>query len=356
MLAALALAASPDFALRLWNALDTSQGNVVVSPMSIEACLGLLIPGVGPSSKPPLAKTLGTRDLSAYFQKLSGRVQALTHDDETTVSNAGFFAEAPRPSYVAATKESLGATAERLLPDGAGLKQVNGWVDRHTKGRIPKLFDRLDDGTRAVLVNAVTFDGDWSTAFSANATRPMAFHAPTGTHKVPNLRDPKRMLPYAVGKGYRMVVLPYKGDRYRMTLLLPDSGDPAHLLGDDSWRAQSTIYQPVDLALPRFTVRSSPDVQTALAKMGLAPLFSHIDLSPALPGGSHDQIDQIVHRTYVKVDEKGTEAAASTGIAVKRAMPRPQTTAIFHVDRPFAFAVQRTDGGEILFEGVVREP
>lgn len=348
----LATAATPDFATRLWQAIPTDKGNVVVSPTSVEACLALLIPGVGPTSQPPLAKTLGTSVAAfpAFQQDVKKRLTDLTAGPETTISNAGFFAETPRPSYVAAIAKLYGATAERLLPDP--LRQVNGWVNQKTKGRIPKLFDRLDAKTHAVLVNTVTFDGDWSLPFPKEATK----KAPFASRTVDMMHLSKAELFYGEASTYRSVQLRYAGGRYLMTILLPNEGDPAMLLGSDAWRTGPTISRPVDLFLPKFTIRSSPDVQGALGKMGLAPLFKTVDLSPALPSGGGDAISQIVHRTYIKVDEKGTKAAAATGIVMTKAVRIPQPPVVFRVDRPFAFAIQSVQSGEILFQGVIREP
>lgn len=343
----------PDFASQLWQALPKSRGNVVVSPTSIEACLGLLIPAVGASSKPALAQTLGTNvsDLPAYGTKLQNRIKTLTAGGEVNVANAGFFSETPRPTFVAALK-AYGATAERFQ----SLQQVNGWVDEKTKGRIPKLFTRLDPKTHAILVNAVTFDGDWQTAFDPKLTQKAEFKTPGGTKSVDMMRSPKLNGSYAEGHGWKGVELTYKGGHYRMTVMLPDAGDPASIFNDPNWTSVEAQRGTIDLSLPRFTVRSQPDVEQALKAMGLAPLFSRIDLSPALPGGANDNIDQIAHQTWVKVDEKGTQAAAATGVAVSRAAYIPQRTIVFRVDRPFAFAIRQADSGEILFQGVVREP
>jgi serpin B len=348
----LATVATPDFATRLWQATPTGKGNVVISPTSVEACLALLIPAVGPVSQPPLAKTLGITvpAFPTFQQDLKKRLAGLTSGPETTVSNAGFFAEAPRASYVAAIAKLYGATAERLQADP--LKQVNGWVDKKTKGRIPKLFDQLDGRTHAILVNTVTFDGDWSLPFPKEATKKAAF----GGRTVDMMHLAKAELFYSEASAYRSVQLRYAGGRYLMTILLPNAGDPASLLDSDGWRTAPTTSRPVDLFLPKFTIRSSPDVKGALRKMGLAPLFNHIDLSPALPGGGADQISEIVHRTYIKVDEKGTKAAAATGIVMTKAIRIPQPPVVFRVDRPFAFAIQSVQSGEVLFQGVIREP
>lgn len=354
LLAPLLLASGTDFATRLWQDLPAEKGNVVISPASIETCLGLLIPATGISSKPALAQTLGTttEGLEEFQSGLQKRMQSLKSSPEVTLANAGFFADPPRPTYVAAIADGYGATAEKFGPDATG--QVNGWVNRNTKGRIPKLFDQLDARTHAVLVNAVTFDGDWVLPFSAKGTEKAPFTSASGTRSV-DLMHLTAGLTYAEGSGFRMVQLPYKGNHYRMSILLPDAGDPAAVFQTNAWRSLAPAPRSVDLHLPKFAVQCKPDIETSLKKMGLDPLFKRIDLRPALANGGMDSIDQIVHRTYIRVDEAGTEAAASTGIVMFRG-GKPASPLDFRVDRPFAFAIQRVETGEVLFEGVIREP
>lgn len=349
-----------DFSRRLWGAMPTDRGNVVVSPTSLNACLGLLIRAVGPSSRPALAKTLGVApaELEAYEAALQERLRAVTSGDEATVASAGFFAAPPAPAYVAAVAKGFGATAERLKAGDAGLGQVNAWADARTKGRIPRLLEGLPPRTPAVFLNAVTFDGLWETPFSPGNTSKAAFAAPSGSRPVDTMHMKTARLSYAKGAGFQAIALPYQGGRYRMLILLPDAGDPGALLRGDAWRSavDGASEATVDLALPRFTVRSEPNVEAGLKAMGLAPLFSKVDLRPAVPSGAVDRIGAVVQKTFIEVGEKGTKAAAATGIVMTRAIMRPIPSIRFHVDRPFAFVLQHVGSFEPLFEGVVREP
>lgn len=361
MLAFLPAVASPPadaFGARLWNALPADRGNVVVSPISLEACLGLLIPGVGPASRPPLAKTLGVppSTLDAYSSGLQRRLRAVTTGGEATLSNVGFFATPVSAAYQTELTEGYGGTVERLRKGSAGVRQVNDWIDAKTKGRIPSLFERLPPDVSAVLVNAVTFDGRWAVAFPPEETKSAPFKAPGGTKSVPTMHLKGKRFLYARGDGFRMVALPYRGGRYRMTVLLPDWGDPSTLLRSDWRRTWATAREStVDLALPRFAVRSKPDVQRAVEKMGLRPLFANLDFRRAVPSGAVQKIDLVVQRTYVKVGENGVEAAAASGIAMSRSARPLVPSVVFHVDRPFAFLIE-SSSDEILFQGVVREP
>lgn len=354
--ALLAAFATGSFAERLWRALPVDRGNVVVSPTSLDAALGLLAHGLGPSSKPVFAATLGVAPtgLAAYDAALRSRLKALVAGDEATVASAGLFADPPSPGYRAAVREAYGATVDRLT----GLAQVNGWANEHTKGRIPRLLDALPPRASMVLLNAVTFDGLWTMPFSPNDTKKEPFHAPDGDRTVDTMHLKTAELDYAKGAGFQAVALPYQGNRFRMVVLLPDAGDPAALLRSDIWTKAfaKADSQRVDLALPRFTVRAAPGVESALKAMGLSPLFEKIDFRPGVPGGGVDRLGAIVQKAYIEVGEKGTKAAAATAIMGIRAIMRPQSAIPFHVDRPFAFVLQHIATGEPLFEGVIREP
>ena len=351
--ALVAALATGSFADRLWRAMPTDRGNVVVSPTSLDAALGLLAHGLGPSSKPALAATLGVAPsgLGKYDAGLQARLRALVAGDEATVASAAFLADAPAPAYRDAVAKAYEATVERLT----GLKQVNGWANARTKGRIPTLLDKLPGNVSMVLLNAVTFDGLWATPFSPNNTRKEAFHAPEGDRTVDTMHLKGARLAYAKGAGYQVVAMPYEGGRYRMLILLPDAGgDPASLL-KEALQAPAK-EETVDLALPRFSVRSSPDVEGALKAMGLAPLFKKVDFRPGVPNGSVAQLSAVVQKTMIEVGEKGTKAAAATAIVGVRAIMRPVQAISFRVDRPFAFVLQHVGTGEPLFEGVIREP
>ena len=352
----LAATASSSFADRLWRAMPTDRGNVVVSPTSLDAALGLLVPGLGTVSRTPLAATLGIAParLAAYDAALQARLRDLAKGGEATVASAAFFADPPSPGYRAAVEKAYGATVDRLT----GLPQVNGWAAACTKGRIPRLLDALPGRASMVLLNAVTFDGLWTTPFAPNDTRKEPFHSPEGVRPVDTMRLKAASLAYARGAGFQAVELPYEGGRYRMAILLPDAGDPAVLLSGGDWRTALARAETrtVDLALPRFTVRAAPDVETGLKAMGLAPLFARVDFRPGVPGGGVDRLGAVVQRTYLEVGERGTKAAAATAIMGIRAMRRPVEALAFRVDRPFAFVLRHIATDEPLFEGVVREP
>ena len=356
LLAACLLAAPSDgFAERLWRAMPTGRGNVVVSPTSLNAALGLLIQGVGPSSRAPLARTLGTDDLDAYDKALQARLRTIGEGGEAVVANAGFFASLPAPAYAVAVERGYGAGIERLGQDG--LAQINAWTEERTKGRIPRLLESLSPATEAVLVNAVTFDGLWESPFRPMASTHASFASPGGSRSVVMMRSEKANLPYAKGEGFRLVVLPYQGGRYRMTIILPDAGDPARLLNDVAWRgaAEAAKVAEVDLSLPRFKVESAPDVAMGLKTMGLAPFFSRLDFTRAVPQGV-ERLNMVVQKTFVEVDEAGTKAAAATAIGMTKSIRTRPGPLEFRVDRPFAFVIGHVATGEPLFEGVVREP
>jgi serpin B len=212
-----------------------------------------------------------------------------------------------------------------------------------------------------VLLNAVYFLGKWTTAFEPAATRPGPFATAGGPVQVPMMHLRDKRFGLAERDGYRMLRLPYGEDeRYGMEILLPDEDTTlAAVLGDldaAEWRAAvaGLTEQAVDeLALPRFELRWKGGLGEALQGLGMRTAFSPAaDFAPM--SEQAPSLAQVLQKTYIKVDEHGTEAAAVTGGVM--VMSAPATTTTFRVDRPFAFTISDRETGTVLFLGSVADP
>jgi len=241
--------------------------------------------------------------------------------------------------------------------DGA-LARINQWTKEHTKGRIPRLFDSPFGKGGVVLVNTVTFDGKWQTPFDPKRTAKEPFRTADGSQ----IETPMMHLTAVVGiadrAGATAVRLPYAGGKYSMVCILPPEGadvyrfaatlSPAGVASIISKMAPSRM----DVSLPRFAFSSSFDMRPALGQMGLEPLYRGVNLSGIAPELAQGEwISQIVQKTWIKVDEAGTQAAAASGIVATRALRRA-----FVADRPFVFAITSDATGAILFEGIIEHP
>jgi len=302
--------------------------------------------------------------------RVGALLATLADTDEVTLSVAdALWADSGVPfedDYLTYVRRTFGATVKQDdLGSAHAAQAIDAWADKNTKGRIKEIAADLglpNSDAVLVLLNAVYFLGEWTTPFEPGATRPEPFTLPGGERvTVPTMHLMGKSFGYTQRDGYRMLRLPYGEDgRYGMEFLLPDDGTTLSTVLDSldaqQWRAavDSLTEQPIDeLALPRFELRWKGELNEPLQRLGMPTVFSgRADLRPMTPlSGS---LAMVVHKTYIRVDEHGTEAAAITGAVVESAGRLDPT--VFRVDRPFAFTISDQQTGAILFLGSVTDP
>ena len=270
------------------------------------------------------------------------------------------------PAYLDLLAQNYGAGLR--LVDFAGAPEpsrqaINDWVSQQTKDKIKDLFPQgsIDENTRLALVNAIYFKASWLNAFYEDNTSEGIFHLKDGGQvSVPMMVSGSAASYYEQGDGYQAVALPYLGDTTRMVVVLPDEGQfDAFEAGLNAEKIDQILNglsgAEVELTLPKFKIESSFNLSDTLAGMGMADAF---DTSKADFSGMDGQrdlfISQVVHKAFVNVDEKGTEAAAATGVAVGATAIQYPT--VVKVDRPFLFFIYEQKSGTILFTGRVTDP
>lgn len=357
---------------------DPGKG-LVISPASIAIALAMARAGARGETATQMDAVLrglgsdeGATGINALDQALAARSGSFKARDNASHDLALRIANAPFAQRDTAFESSfLDALASRF---GAGVRlvdyktdtegarrQINGWVDDATEKRIPELLTPgiLDALTRLVLVNAIYLKAPWETAFTPDATEPAPFTRLDGsTADVPTM-SLQESFQYADGPGWRAVELPYVGGSLAMTLIVPD--DMAAFeeqLDADSFAALTAALGPheVDLAVPRFEIETKADLAALLGELGM-PLAFDPDRADFSGMTVQEQlfIAHVVHQANISVDEKGTEAAAATGV-VMEATAMPAEVVRMHVDRPFLFALRDLPTGTILFLGRVLDP
>jgi serpin B len=272
----------------------------------------------------------------------------------------GFGKRAILENYV----ERIRSQYDGEVFENATLADVNGWVSRKTKGKIPTILEELDPSTAAVLLNAVHFKGAWASPFNKKLTREAPFHLSSAeTVNVPTMINFLK-LRYMEGPGYRAIRLPFETEELGLVVVLPD--DAAGIGGVSAKLAAGGLSQMlsklrsggstmVDLALPRFQ---------ASYKASLIPYFQDAGMRKAFEFGhgfsrmlaAEAMISKIEHRAVIEASEEGCEASAATAAAfLIRSVPS-ETPVIFHAARPFLFYLEDNATGAILFQGRISDP
>lgn len=245
-------------------------------------------------------------------------------------------------------------------------KLINQWVSDKTETRISDLLPQgsVTSDTRMVLVNAVYFNAAWKNPFLAERTATGAFHQLDGsTGSVPMMNQTEE-LGYAADDFAQAVELPYDGGQVSMVVVLPRGDFKAYESGFDGTRAEAILSslkpRSVQLSLPKFEIKGATfSVKPALQALGMKRAFvgGEADFSGIVsPSVDALFIQDVVHQAFVKVDEKGTEAAAATAVLVGRLSAVQDPPAVVVADHPFLFFVRDIPTGTVLFAGRVAAP
>ncbi len=369
------------FALLRQVAQATPQANVFLSPFSVATALMLVLEGSSGAAHAAIADTLQIGKIppdklaTAVMRQLAVLTQDVAGQPVFSVANALWAAKefTLAPDFVTRLSQRYQAEAATLdFAVPAAADTINDWVSRHTQGRITRIIEAamLARQTALVLVNAVYFKGQWAVEFDESDTRPGSFTLADGSQQtVPLMRRCSRWFGYQRGTGWQAVRLSYQGypRSASMQLFIPDqpTGLAAFLqsLNADSWanwRTAFTQQVEVDLTLPRFRLEWDGDLTPVLRTLGLGPALSpSADFAPmGFPSDMPGFIGQIVHKTYLNVDEKGTEAAGVTAIMMVGAGPpsAPPRRVVLRADQPFFCAIVDDETGTLLFSGAVYKP
>ncbi len=381
------------FGADLYREGATTTANWTISPMSIDVAFGMLRAGARGGTAHQIDHVFGfpatTAPAGSPHPALNALTAQLTSDRPVATTPAspspssssdgqdpgrpappivaianGLFVDQSfesqvQKAFLRALAGQYGASPDLVSFSGpSAVATINAWVDQQTRGRITRLFDHLDPSTRLVLANAVYLKAAWQLPFTEQPTKVGAFTTASGHQVSANLMHQTSGLGYAAGDGWQRVSLPYAGGDLVMRIVVPtrparNVATLARALAAAVQTGTPDATRPVDLTLPRWSSETSIPLAPALSKLGMPLTFGgHADLSGIAPGLS---VSDAIHRANITVDEKGTEAAAVTGIGIATsAIGGPMATV--RADRPFAWAIVHAPTGTPMFTGHVVDP
>lgn len=375
------VAGNRTFAVDLYHAVG-GEGNMIFSPYSISLALAMAYAGArgetGTQMADVLSYTLPQERLHPAFNALDQSLNALGDVNpmeasipfQLSIANAAWGQQdyAFHPEYLDTLALNYGAGL-RLVdfigePEPSRLT-INDWVEEQTEGRIADLIPQgvITPDTRLVLTNAIYFYGAWAEEFMPEATRDEPFFLLDGSSVTVPMMRRTALYPYLRGENFTAVSLPYQGYRASMTIIMPDEGQfPAFeqaLTGDRLAEIMGEMLgASVELGMPRFEFTSDLSLSDTLPAMGMPDAF---DPGVADFTGIADPIpyrlfiSDVIHKAFIKVDEKGTEAAAATAVVMGLGAA-PMENVTLTLDHPFIFVITDQQTGSILFMGRVVNP
>jgi serpin B len=243
------------------------------------------------------------------------------------------------------------------------VKAINGWVDEATEGTIEEIVDKIDPDVIMYIINAIYFKADWLTSFSANSTYPKPFMTPSGAVDADFMHNLLSVEMLESG-GSRGLLLPYVDPRFAFMAMLPAEGmTPADWISaqsSENFKAMLDARKSssVELALPKFETRYEDGLKDELETLGMGVAFDSGQADFSLMQTSRERnlyISAVQHKTFIRVDELGTEAAAVTSVEVSvTSMPISDEQMIF--DRPFVYGIIDLESGLPIFLGVMNDP
>lgn len=363
------------FSLELFQqvlAHEGEQKNIMISPLSVSLALALAYNGAEGETRTEMGEALGLQGLSLeeINQGYSQLKSILGQADSTIDLRLRESIWTPKDlelnkDYLKNLKNYYHAETQQLdFSDPKSVDRINKWVKKSTNNKIEEIVDQLDPNTVMLLLNTVYFLGDWTTPFEQDLTETKDFHLLDGSSKKHPLMKSIGDVNYFENELFQSVQLPYGEEKFSMYVFLPQEDQKLAEVSQallnystQEWQKllQGYSNQYGTLELPRFELEYDIELTSMLKSMGMEAAFTpqQADFSNML-AEFKSPIDEVKHKTYIRTDEKGTEAAGATMIAVPTSLPMEQFSMI--VDRPFMFMIQEKQTGVILFMGSIVNP
>ncbi len=372
------------FSVDLYGQVRATPGNLFFSPYSLSAALAMTREGARGETAAELDRALSfPRALTAAQRELAAALRPREVDEwddsgqrrrvpayELDVANALWGQEGLPflPEFTTILEEHYQAPLQRIdfTRQAEARRRINGWVEERTRQRIkaivPEGLPTRD--TSLALANAIYFKASWDEPFREQATRDAPFHAPGGQVTAPLMRRVAH-LSYAEDEAVQVVSLPYRGHDTSMLIVLPRARTGLEAVEGALTAERLTGWvgtlRPVkvDVQLPRFEVTHAFEAAGALQALGARRAFvaSQADFSGMLTPPPPLFVGAVLHKAFVAVDEKGTEAAAATVVMMRAgSAARPDQPVPFVADHPFLFLIRHEPTGAVLFMGRLCDP
>ncbi|MFW9259144.1 serpin family protein [Nostoc sp. CALU 546] len=350
---------------------DQGENNVFISPSSVAIALAMTYNGASGSTQQAMAKTLELQGMnlpeinSSYAAALK---QLLDNSDAKVQLNIANSLWANQdvsfaPDFLKRTQDFYQTKVSNLnFKDAAASSTINNWVKENTNGKINKIVETIEPNQVLFLINAIYFKGNWSNEFDKQETAQHPFYITSGKQKQHPMMSQKGDYRYYESEQFQAVSLPYgKDGKVSFYIFLPKENSNLKTfyqnLNVENWEKWMTQFNKQEgfIRLPRFKTEYDITLNDALKTLGMGEAFSNKANFSGM--GKNFAISQVKHKTFVEVNEEGTEAAAATSVGIVATSLRDEPEPFrMIVDRPFFCAIRDNQTGSILFMGSIIEP
>lgn len=367
------VSANTRFGFKLFSALTNQQPNqnVFVSPSSVAIALAMVYNGARGETQQGMARAMEIQgiNLEALNQANADLKALLENPDpkvQLSIANSLWARQGVpfKPEFIQQNQQFYQAKLTELnFADPRAVPTINNWVSQNTRGKINEIVDQLSPDDVMVLINAIYFKGNWSRQFDKQLTKTEPFYLANGGSKNHPLMAQRGEYRYLDNNLFQGVMLPYgDGRRMSMVVLLPKKESSlAQLqrnLTAENWEQWMNQFRnrQGSIQMPRFKLEYKVELTRILSQLGMGDAFTR---QANFSGISQipTQIDEVKHKTFVEVNEEGTEAAAVTSIGIRATAAIPMDEPFqMKVDRPFFCAIRDNQTGSVLFMGSIADP
>jgi serpin B len=363
------VAANTKFGFNLFNTLSKQQPNqnIFISPTSVALALSMTYNGVSGETQQEMTKVLELtgmtpQEINAANQTLQNSLQKNDPNVQVSIANSLWAKQgfSLKPEFQQTNQEYYQANLSELdftIPQEA-LSIINNWVSQKTQGKIDQIVEGISPDQVLFLINAIYFKGNWQTPFDKSKTTNKTFYLTDSSSKQHPMMSQMGFYPCYATDTFKAVSLAYgKKGALRMYIFLPNSNTNlatfSQQLTPENWNEWMQEFTEINglIEIPRFKIEYEVELKSTLIALGMAGIFeiSKSDFSPMT--GDNVAVDSVKHKTFVEVNEEGTEGAAVTPILLTRG-------SIFkmNVNRPFFCAIRDDTTGTILFMGTIVDP
>ena len=340
---------------------SNSNNNIFISSLSIATAFSMLNEGLDHQSQIKVSQffgfdtqqSLSQNCLKEIFKVFSGSNGAIFNFANSLWTNKQ-NGLAIKNDYKAQVQKKYQAVLDQVNPSD-GHNVINKWIEEQTNGKIKNCVNPLDSNFLMALVNAIYFKGSWANKFDERKTKLEDFYLTQNSTKKVDFMKGKKKLGFLKKEGAAYLSMGYQGTNMKFVIGLPDKhGDFEAISLEEVTNMVNIGETEVNVSIPKFKIEFKSFLKPILASQGLGFLFTPGTHFKKITDDPNAAIDEVIHQSFLQVDEEGTEAAAATVITMRSRCLRIEPS--FVANKPFKFFIIDGDSGMITFSGILRNP